>query len=122
MKPYYEHGGITIYHGNCIDVLRELPDEFINCCVTSPPYWGLRDYEVDGQFGVENTLEEYVERMVEVFREVRRVLRKDAAEIIEVTTLPYLLNKPATVVQQDNVLSTTKTSVNITILNVKTFV
>lgn len=63
--------------GNVLDVLKELPDESVHCCVTSPPYWGLRDYEVEGQLGLEETPEEYVEKLVLVFREVRRVLRRD---------------------------------------------
>ena len=63
--------------GDALTELRKLPDETIHCCVTSPPYWGLRDYGVPGQFGLERTPEEYVAKMVEVFREVRRVLRKD---------------------------------------------
>jgi DNA modification methylase len=54
-----------------------LPDESVQMCCTSPPYWGLRDYGVDRQYGLEPTIEEYVDRMVEVFHEVRRVLRKD---------------------------------------------
>ncbi|MGH7180104.1 MAG: DNA methyltransferase, partial [Tepidisphaeraceae bacterium] len=54
-----------------------MADESVNCCVTSPPYWGLRDYKVDGQLGLEKTPAEYVAKMVEVFREVRRVLRDD---------------------------------------------
>ena len=44
MKPYYDENGTTIYQGDALAVLRELPDESVNCCVTSPPYWGLRDY------------------------------------------------------------------------------
>ena len=68
---------ITIHVGDCLDVLRELPEQSVQCCVTSPPYWGLRDYGVDGQLGLEPTPEEYVANMVEVFREVRRVLRDD---------------------------------------------
>jgi len=63
--------------GDCIDIMRTWPDACINCCVTSPPYWGLRDYGVNGQLGLEKTPEEYVAKMVEVFREVKRVLRKD---------------------------------------------
>jgi DNA modification methylase len=66
-----------IIHGDCIAGLRTLPDASIHCCVTSPPYWGLRDYGHDGQIGLESTPEAYVARMVEVFREVRRVLRDD---------------------------------------------
>jgi DNA modification methylase len=77
MQPYYKSEYGTLFHGDCLAVLRELPDQSINCCVTSPPYWGLRDYGVEGQIGLEQTPEEYVQRMVEVFREVRRVLRGD---------------------------------------------
>lgn len=63
--------------GDVLTRLRELPDESVQCVVTSPPYWGLRDYGEAGQIGLEKTPEEYVQKMVEVFREVRRVLRKD---------------------------------------------
>jgi DNA modification methylase len=66
-----------IYNMDCLKGLKQLDDNSINCCVTSPPYWGLRDYGVEGQFGLESTPEEYVAKMVEVFREVKRVLRKD---------------------------------------------
>lgn len=66
-----------IIPGDCIEGLRTLPDASVHCCVTSPPYWGLRDYGHDGQIGLEATPEAYVARMVEVFREVRRVLRED---------------------------------------------
>jgi DNA modification methylase len=67
----------TILNGDVIACLRSLPDACVQCVVTSPPYWGLRDYGVEGQIGLEPTPEEYVEKMVEVFREVRRVLRDD---------------------------------------------
>lgn len=63
--------------GDCLQSMGSLPDQSVNCCVTSPPYFGLRDYGVDGQIGLEQTPEEYVAKMVEVFREVRRVLRDD---------------------------------------------
>jgi len=66
-----------IYNMDCLEGLKQLDDNSINCCVTSPPYWGLRDYGVEGQIGLEKTPEEYVSKMVEVFREVRRVLRDD---------------------------------------------
>jgi DNA modification methylase len=68
---------VQIIQGDCRDVLKTLPDASVNCCVTSPPYWGLRDYGCDGQLGLERTPEEYVAKMVEVFRDVRRVLRDD---------------------------------------------
>ncbi|SKA30101.1 site-specific DNA-methyltransferase (adenine-specific) [Chitinophaga eiseniae] len=66
-----------IYNIDCLQGLRQLPDESVHCCVTSPPYWGLRDYGVVWQFGQEETPEAFVTRQVEVFREVRRVLRRD---------------------------------------------
>jgi DNA modification methylase len=68
---------VTIRHGDCREVLRTLPDESVHCVVTSPPYWGLRDYGVAGQLGMEPSLGEHLQVMVEVFREVRRVLRTD---------------------------------------------
>jgi len=67
----------VIHIGDCLEVLKTLEDESVQTCVTSPPYWGLRDYGVDGQLGFEETPEEFVENLVNVFREVRRVLRKD---------------------------------------------
>src|SRR5690606_28912463 len=66
-----------IKQGDALSVLKTMPDQSINTCITSPPYWGLRDYGVDGQLGIEETPEEYVAKMVEVFREVKRVLRND---------------------------------------------
>lgn len=70
-----EHG--TIHVGDCREVLKTLPDKSVHACVTSPPYFGLRDYDVDDQIGQEGSLAEYVETLVEVFREVWRVLRDD---------------------------------------------
>ena len=63
--------------GDCVNSMKSMPEQSVNCCVTSPPYFGLRDYGVDGQIGLEETPEQYVAKMVEVFREVRRVLRDD---------------------------------------------
>jgi DNA modification methylase len=68
---------LKILHGDVLDVLKEMPADSIHCCVTSPPYWGLRDYGVEGQIGLEPTGDVYISRMVEVFREVGRVLRPD---------------------------------------------
>jgi site-specific DNA-methyltransferase (adenine-specific) len=66
-----------ILTGDCLSILSTLPDKCVHCCVTSPPYFGLRDYGHDGQIGLEPTPDEYVSKMVQVFREVRRVLRDD---------------------------------------------
>jgi len=73
----YQSDGVTLYHGDVIECLKQMDEQSVNCCVTSPPYWGLRDYGVEGQLGLEETPEEYVEKIVEVFREVKRVLRDD---------------------------------------------
>lgn len=67
----------TVLLGDALEQLRDLADESVNCCVTSPPYFGLRDYDVPGQIGLESTPEEYIEKLVGIFREVRRVLRHD---------------------------------------------
>ena len=77
MAPYHDSQGVELYHGDCLQVLKELPAESVHCVVTSPPYWGLRDYGADGQLGLEETPEQHVSKMVEVFSEVRRVLRTD---------------------------------------------
>ena len=64
----------TIFCGDALDVLRTLPDNFVHCCITSPPYYALRDYGMDGQIGREERPAQYVARLAEVFPEVRRVL------------------------------------------------
>ena len=68
---------VRILIGDVRAMLATLPDESVHCVVTSPPYWGLRDYGIAGQLGLEPTLGEHLEAMVAVFRDVRRVLRKD---------------------------------------------
>ena len=68
---------VTILEGDVLAMLREIPDETFGVVVTSPPYWGLRDYGVEGQLGLEPTLGEHLDRMIEVFDEVRRVLKQD---------------------------------------------
>ncbi len=81
-KPYWsttDDEACRLYHGDVISVLGQLPAQSVQCCVTSPPYWGLRDYGSDKtlEIGSEKTPEEYVTKMVAVFREIRRVLRDD---------------------------------------------
>jgi DNA modification methylase len=65
------------YIGDCRELLKQLPDKCVQTCITSPPFWGLRDYDHEGQIGLEDTPEEYVQVLVEVFSEVHRVLRDD---------------------------------------------
>lgn len=66
-----------IHTGDCLNILKTLPDDSVHCCVTSPPYYALRDYGMEAQIGRETTPKEYISRLTEVFTEVRRVLRPD---------------------------------------------
>lgn len=84
-KPEITDGaGRVVYCGDALAVLRTLPTESVNCCVTSPPYFGLRDYGCEGQLGLESTPQEYVAKMVAVFEEVRRVLRGDGVLFLNI--------------------------------------
>ncbi|HEX7105805.1 MAG TPA: site-specific DNA-methyltransferase [Acidothermaceae bacterium] len=75
--PYYTDDHVTLWHGDALDVLRDMPDGSLDSCVTSPPYYGLRDYGQDGQYGLEASPAEYVDTMRTLFAEVRRVLADD---------------------------------------------
>lgn len=75
---------VRILKGDCRDVLRTLPDESVHCLVTSPPYWRQRDYGMPGQLGLEATPEEYIDKLTDIFREARRVLRSDGTAWINI--------------------------------------
>lgn len=75
--PKLNKKGYAVLTGDCLESLAHIPDGTFDCCVTSPPYFGLRDYENDGQRGMEDTPEDFVQGMVEVFREVRRCLKDE---------------------------------------------
>lgn len=77
MTPYYDDGTVTLYHGEARATLAELDSESADCIVTSPPYFGLRDYGENDQIGTERSPEEFVAALVSVFREARRVLADD---------------------------------------------
>lgn len=77
MSLYYDGGDVQLHHGDALDVARTLPDGLARTIVTSPPYFGLRDYGEDGQIGAEASVGEYVTRMVKLFRELRRVIAGD---------------------------------------------
>lgn len=72
-----EEEPIVVLHGDTRDIIRRLPDNSFQCAVTSPPYWGVRDYGVQGQIGAEAELDAYLNTLVDIFREVRRVLKPD---------------------------------------------
>ncbi len=76
-EPYYADDAVTLYRGDALAVLRELPANSVNCAVTSPPYYGLRDYGEPGQYGLEETPAEYVATLRAVFADLRRVLTVD---------------------------------------------
>lgn len=63
--------------GDCLEVLKTLPDNSVDCCVTSPPYYALRDYGVEGQIGLEDTPEKFIEKLTEVFMQVHRILKPE---------------------------------------------
>ena len=65
--------------GDCLSELKNLPDQSVNCVVTSPPYWNLRDYGIEGQLGLEPTFAEYIDKLCNIFDEVKRVLRDDGS-------------------------------------------
>lgn len=66
-----------IFEGDALSVLHSLPNELVQCAITSPPYWGMRDYGVDAQLGLEPTLPEFLDHLVRVFDEVKRILKPD---------------------------------------------
>ena len=66
-----------IIQGDALEKLKEFPDESIDMVITSPPYWALRDYNVDGQLGLEPTFQEYIDRLCDIFDEVKRVLKNE---------------------------------------------
>jgi len=76
-SPDIQFNDSMILLGDAHHVLSRLPRESIQCVVTSPPYWGLRDYNIDGQIGLEPTLPQFINRLIAVFQEVKRVLRPD---------------------------------------------
>jgi DNA modification methylase len=73
-----------IIQGDSLEVLKSLPSESVNCVVTSPPYWALRDYGVAGQLGLEPTFYEYITKLCDIFDEVKRVLRKDGTCFVNI--------------------------------------
>ena len=77
MSPIIQDSHLTVYCADALAALRELPPDSVQCCVTSPPYWGLRDYGVAGQIGLEETLAEFIQKIRAVFEEVRRALKPD---------------------------------------------
>lgn len=77
MSVFYSSSHGTLYHGDALECLDAIPDASVQCVVTSPPYWGLRNYHSAGQIGLEDTVEAHIDALVRVFRAIRRVLRED---------------------------------------------
>jgi DNA modification methylase len=76
-KNHQNYSQITLLQGDALEILRTLPDQFVNAGITSPPYFGLRNYGIEGQLGLEERPEDYIANLVAVFQEFRRVLRRD---------------------------------------------
>lgn len=76
--------GLKVHVGDCLKSLKTIADETVNCCITSPPYFGLRDYGVEGQIGLEQRAPDYIASLVSVFTEVRRVLRDDGVLFVNI--------------------------------------
>ena len=74
----------AIYHGSALEVLRTMPKKTVNCVVTSPPYFWLRDYGVDGQIGMEDSISDYIDTLTAIMNEVRRVLRDDGVAFFNI--------------------------------------
>ena len=70
----------TIHNSDCLKTLMAMPDESVDCCITSPPYFNLRNYQIDGQIGLEDSPQAYVAKLTEIFHEVKRARRLTLAE------------------------------------------
>ncbi len=77
VETYFKNEDFSIYCGDCLEILRKIDDCSVNCVVTSPPYFNLRDYSSAGQIGIDQTPAQYISNLVSIFHEVKRVLKKD---------------------------------------------
>lgn len=84
MKPYFSTPLTTLYNGDCRTVMKTMSPASVNCVVTSPPYFNLRDYDCDGQIGKESTVQGYIAELIAVFEEAYRVLRNDGVAFINI--------------------------------------
>src|SRR3989337_3228258 len=75
--------------GDSLSVLKTFPDDFVDCVITSPPYWNLRDYNVEGQLGLEPTFQEYIQKLCDIFDEVKRVLKKEGTVFVNLGDTYY---------------------------------
>ena len=75
MEIFFKNENLTLYLGDVLEVLKNMDSASVQCCITSPPYYGLRDYGIDGQIGIEQTPFEYVDKLVCIFNELKRVLK-----------------------------------------------
>ncbi len=100
----------TIINADAIEGLMQLPDESVDCCITSPPYYNLRDYGNEKQIGLEKSPYEYIDKLVEVFKEVKRVLKKDGTLWINISDSYAKNGKGAAVYKASGLQATNKGS------------
>lgn len=84
MTPYFKSKFGMLYNGDVLETLKQLPDKSVDCCITSPPYWGLRNYFTPGQLGMESDFREYIEKLLIIFTEVYRVLEDDGTCFVNI--------------------------------------
>lgn len=101
-----------IYCGNALEVLKTFPDESVDCIVTSPPYWALRDYGVDGQLGLEPDFNDYIRRLCDIFDECKRVLKKEGTCWVNIGDTYY--TKSGSAFENDNITNKSKEEIEKT--------
>ena len=95
VRPYYSDAQNVLYNGDALTVLKSLPNESLDTCLTSPPYWGARDYGSDDQIGLEAEVDQYISNIVKVFNILKRKLKRDRAVWLNIGDSYY--NKTITV-------------------------
>ena len=84
MKPYCEDSHVTVYNSDALTALRGMPSESVDMCMTSPPYWMQRNYHIDGQLGLEKTFIEYIDKLMTIFDEVKRILKRSGTCFVNI--------------------------------------
>ena len=79
MIPLYDKNNVKLWHGDALEVLKSMPNESVDCCITSPPYWAVRDFGDKNQIGLEEHPQEYIDKIVKIMKELKRIIKKDGS-------------------------------------------